>query len=92
MKSTIRTTLLALSALVPAAASAVYTQTVTTSYSFGTGLTSGTCGAGGGIGCLAGQLIYLINNILVPLLFAIAFKCHNITIKKVNKPKKLIGG
>lgn len=34
--------------------------------------TTGSC-TGYGIGCIAGQIVAIINNILVPLLFAIAF-------------------
>ena len=78
MKSLIRTSLLALILVFPTAASAVYDQTITTTYNFGLGsfpggFTTGTACYGGGIGCIAAIILYLINSVLVPLLFAVSF-------------------
>jgi len=82
MKSIIRTTVLAAVVLLPALAYAQpfggpYQSTLTTTYSFGfgptgSGLGLGTCTAGG-IGCVALTILYIINSILVPLLFAVSF-------------------
>lgn len=50
-------------------------QTVTTGYSYGFVSASrpffGACS--GGIGCVASTILYIINGILVPVLFAVAF-------------------
>ncbi|MHB8860304.1 MAG: hypothetical protein ACYC48_01025 [Minisyncoccota bacterium] len=55
-----------------------YTQTVNTNYSVGYVSTpggfalGGTC-SGSGITCIASTILYLINAVLVPVLFAVAF-------------------
>lgn len=76
MKSTARTVSLLVILLVPVFASAAYTQDVTTTYSTGWvssfGQTTGFC-TGTSIVCIASTVINLINNVLVPVLFAIAF-------------------
>lgn len=58
----------------------IYTQTVNTGYSFGFISQSGGFGTGFGMGgctssiCgVASTILYLINNVLVPVLFALAF-------------------
>lgn len=83
MKSILRTASLAALLLLPAVASAQYpfgpyTQTVTTGYSTGFGSVSGGYGGmmggcSGTIGCIASTVLYLINSVLVPLIFAVAF-------------------
>lgn len=40
---------------------------------YGGGGFMGQCGTSGGIGCVANTVLYIINYILVPVLFAIAF-------------------
>lgn len=53
-----------------------YTQTTTTGYSYGFVSSSGGFGtscATSGIGCVAASILYIINAILVPLIFAISF-------------------
>lgn len=60
-----------------------YVQNTNTSYTYGLVSTSGgfntgyagnlrSC-TGAGIGCFGAQIVYIINNILVPVLFAVAF-------------------
>lgn len=88
MKSTIRIALLVAVSVVPALVFAQpytggpYTQTTNTGYSSGFISTSGGVGpgifspgscTGAGIGCVANTVLYLINSVLVPLLFAISF-------------------
>lgn len=83
MKSFARTALIAIIALAPALASAQvisdgpYRQTVNTGYSVGFISSSGGFGTffGGGqnINGVAGTILYIINSILVPMLFAISF-------------------
>lgn len=46
-------------------------QTFTTFVSFGIGPLAGSCGSY--IGCVADTVIYVINSVLVPVLFAVAF-------------------
>lgn len=78
MKSTIRTAVLVAVSFLPVIASAQYTgpftqnQTTTFSLGFvsGSGAFPATCT---GIGCVAAIVLYLINSVFVPLLFAIAF-------------------
>ena len=50
-------------------------QTVNTGYSFGFVSASGPfmTACSGGIGCVAATILYIINGILVPVLFAVAF-------------------
>jgi len=50
-------------------------QTVTTGYSYGLVSSSGSFfgACSGGIGCVAATILYIINGILVPVLFAVAF-------------------
>lgn len=75
MKSITRAAVFAVFLLVPSFASAVYTQTVDTTYSFGLAPTYGgyVTGACAGIGCIANTVIYIINSVLVPVLFAVSF-------------------
>lgn len=75
MKSIARALVLSAMLLIPSFASAVYTQTVDTTYSFGLaptygGYMSGPCA---GIGCIANTVISIINSVLVPVLFAVSF-------------------
>ncbi len=75
MKSIIRTTLLTVASFIPVVASAEIKQTLTQTFSYGwipSGSTTGFCAATG-IGCIASTVIYLINSVLVPVLFAVAF-------------------
>ena len=75
MKSLFRTAAVLAVLLVPALASAAFVQNQTTGYSFGFISTSG----GFGMGCasticyVADTIVYIINSILVPVLFAVAF-------------------
>lgn len=85
MKSIARTALVLALFIIPAFASAQvnYNQNVRTvfsvgytsipgSFGYGPGYTTGSC-ASAGIGCVAETILYIINTVLVPLLFAIAF-------------------
>ena len=80
MKSIARISVLFAVLFIPALALAQYTggpytQTVNTSYSIGAVSTPGgfVVGACEGIGCVAATVLYLINSVFVPVLFAIAF-------------------
>ncbi len=81
MKSIARISVLLAVLFIPAFALAQYTggpytQTVNTSYSVGAISTPGgfvTGGACSGIGCVASTVLYLINSVFVPVLFAVAF-------------------
>lgn len=79
MKSITRVITLSAALLTPAFASAVYTQQQTTNFSWG--IVSSSGGFNGGVlgGCtgticgVASTILYLINNVAVPLLFAVSF-------------------
>lgn len=76
MKSITRTVALLTAFFAPALAAAAYGQTVTTGYQFGLVSSSGGFGASGctsDICGVAGTILYLINDVAVPLLFAISF-------------------
>ena len=76
MKSIARTLVSLATLLAPTLASAQgYVQNTSTSYSLGFISTSGGFfpGVCTGIGCVATTILYIINAILVPVLFAIAF-------------------
>lgn len=84
MKSIVRALTLALLILSPSFALAQVVQTQNTGYSVGIVSNSGGFNAmgqigfsprscTGGIACVAGMILYIINAILVPLLFAISF-------------------
>jgi len=85
MKSIARAASIFATFLVPTLASAQsvynpgYVQNQTTGYTFGFLSTSGGFGGFGGLGCsgtvcgVADTILYLINNVAVPLLFAISF-------------------
>lgn len=83
MKSLARLALVSTIFLIPVLASAQvigsgpYRQTVNTGYSVGFISSSGGfgmfSGGGQGIGGVAGTILYIINSILVPVLFAISF-------------------
>ena len=64
MKSIIRTTALTVTLLAPAFAQASLSGSLT--FTFGSGCASGIC-------TIASNFVSLINNILVPLLFAVSF-------------------
>ena len=49
----------------------MFTQTTQTFFSGGVGMPPG--GFGGGLGGIASTVLYLINSVLVPVLFAVAF-------------------
>jgi hypothetical protein len=52
----------------------MFTQTTQTFFSGGVGMPpSGFGGCVGSIGCIASTILYLINAVLVPVIFAIAF-------------------
>lgn len=80
MKSIVRVVLAFTLLLLPATAFAQYmggpyTQTINTGYSMGFISTSGGFGGGAchGVSCVASTILYLINFVFVPLLFALAF-------------------
>lgn len=73
IKSAVQTSLVAITLLSPALASAASNW----SFSFSSGGFSGTFGSGATcssyLACFGGQIIYIINAVLVPVLFAVAF-------------------